>query len=69
MTLSAAGIAPPIYQWSKDGEPIADARLSISSISSIQLADAGSYTRTVSHMAGTADSRDQILCPQSSALA
>jgi len=64
-TASATGSAPFAYQWSFSGAPIQGATGFRFVIPAAQLANAGSYTVTVSNAAGSATSAPAILAVQS----
>ena len=51
-SVSACGVPPYFYQWFKDGSALSGAVNSTLSLSSVQLADAGVYTVTISNSAG-----------------
>jgi hypothetical protein len=57
LSVEAAGDAPLIYQWSKDGQPLPGATRSELILSKVGLGDAGSYAVRVSNASGTNDSR------------
>jgi DNA/RNA endonuclease G (NUC1) len=63
LTLSvvATGSAPFSYQWSKDGSDIVGATSPSLILSDVQLADAGSYTVTVSNTNGSLTSSPAVL--------
>lgn len=57
----ATGNAPLHYQWNFDGAPLAGATNSTLAIAAAELADAGSYSVTVSNTLGAATSASAIL--------
>ena len=56
LSVSANGSAPFNYQWRKDGAAISGATNGTLTLSSVQSADAGSYTVVVTNSAGSATS-------------
>ena len=68
-TVDVAGTAPFTYQWSRDGAPIGGATGASYTIASVQVADAGSYTVTVTNSLGSATSAAAILTVDASAIA
>ena len=50
---SATGTPDPVYQWAKDGVPIAGATNASYTIASVTLADVGAYTLSAVNSAGT----------------
>jgi hypothetical protein len=54
--VAATGTGPFSYQWYKDFSPLLDATNSGLALGAAQYADAGSYTVTVSNLAGSVDS-------------
>lgn len=59
--VSAKGLAPMIYQWFKDGAPIANATNSTLVTPLLEVDDTGAYTVTVSNALGSAASRGSAL--------
>lgn len=57
LKVAAAGTAPFGYQWRKGGATLAGATQESLALTSVQLADAGTYDVVVSNTAGTATSR------------
>ena len=58
----ADGTAPLQYQWHKDGDPLgAGGTGAILNLADVQLADAGTYTVTVSNVAGSLTSDPAVL--------
>ena len=55
-SVTATGTAPLNYQWNKNGNPINGATASSYNIASVQVADAATYTATISNIAGTVTS-------------
>lgn len=53
LSVSASGLEPFTYQWSKDGTPLAGATEATLTLSNIQPGDAGSYAVTVSNSLGS----------------
>ena len=60
-SVTAFGSAPVSYQWKKDGTAITGATSSTLAISSVAVADAGSYAVTVSNSAATVTSSAAVL--------
>ena len=60
-TVSANGMAPLSYQWKKDDADISGAISASYTISSVEAADAGAYTCTVTNIAGYANSNTAVL--------
>ncbi len=59
--VTATGAAPLLYQWQKDGTPLAGATVATFAISSVQAASTGSYTVTVMNPVGTLTSAGAVL--------
>jgi hypothetical protein len=57
----ATGTPAPVYQWRKNGTPIAGATDSSYTVANPQPASAGSYSVVVTNLAGTATSGDAML--------
>ena len=60
-SVSATGTAPLSYQWYKDGEAIAGATGTSYTINSVKSDDAGSYSVTVTNVAGSASAEVTVL--------
>jgi hypothetical protein len=60
-SVTASGTAPLSYQWMKDGTNISGGTVAIFSISSAQIADAGSYSVVVTNSTGSATSNQAKL--------
>ena len=60
-SVSASGAAPLSYQWRKDGSPIAGATDGSFSLTGVSSTDIGSYTVTVTNVAGSSISRAATL--------
>ena len=67
--VTASGSAPLSYQWSKDGASIAGATAATLALSNVQVANAGSYTVTVSNGAGAITSNSATLTISSALIA
>ncbi len=63
-SVTATGSAPLAYQWSKDGAVISGATDSTYTITGVATSNAGSYTVTVSNVAGSVTSNAAILTVQ-----
>ena len=61
LTVVATGTPAPTYQWRKNGTPIANATTAALVLANLQTTDAGTYTVTVTNLAGTAISSDATL--------
>jgi pectate lyase/pectin methylesterase-like acyl-CoA thioesterase len=57
----AQGVPPPSYQWFKDGAPIAGATAATLTLTNVQLNSAGSYSVTVTNVAGSVTSNPATL--------
>jgi hypothetical protein len=55
-SVGAEGSLPLLYQWYKDGAPIADATDATLSLTDVQTGDAGAYTVSVTNVAGSVTS-------------
>jgi hypothetical protein len=60
-SVGASGTPPFIYQWSRNGEDLAEATNATLSITNATALDAGSYRATVQNIAGTAVSSNAAL--------
>ena len=60
-SVSTSGSSPATYQWKKDGVAITTATYSDYSISAAALADAGSYTVTITNVVGAVTSNAAVL--------
>ncbi len=60
-SVGASGSSPRTYQWKKDGSNLSGATAAILTLTATTLADAGSYTVTVTNSAGFADSNAAVL--------
>lgn len=58
--VTADGTQPFTYQWNKNGSPIAGATASTYVIQAVAVADAGTYTVTVTNSAGSAVSNNLV---------
>jgi hypothetical protein len=61
LSVTATGTAPLVYQWSFNGNPIADATGDTLSLTSVQAAQAGYYAVTVTNLGGAAVSSNALL--------
>lgn len=60
-TVSASGTPAPTYQWRKDGAPLNGATADTLTFTSVQAAQAGRYTVTLTNSAGATTSREAFL--------
>ncbi len=61
LSVTATGTAPLLYQWSKDGQPVAGATAATYTVAAVQLANAGTYTVVVSNSVGKATSQPAVV--------
>jgi hypothetical protein len=61
LSVTASGSTPLFYQWSFNGNPIANATNATLSLSSLTLAQSGNYRAAVSNAFGTTNSAVAVL--------
>ena len=61
MSISATGMPAPVYQWYRNGSPLAAATNATYAVASVAAANAGSYFVRVTNQLGSADSRTAVV--------